>query len=35
MQYKAVVERSRSDIEMLLRSGDSTDVVDALLSAEL
>ena len=33
MQYKAVVERSRSDIEMLLRSGDSTDVVDALLSA--
>ena len=33
MQYKAVVERSRSEIETLLRSSDATDIADALLSA--
>jgi hypothetical protein len=33
VQYKSVVERSRSEIETLLRSGDVTEVADALLSA--
>jgi hypothetical protein len=33
MQYKPVVERERSEIEILLRSGEITDVLDALLSA--
>lgn len=33
MQYKAVVERSRSEIETLLRSGDATEIAGALLSA--
>jgi hypothetical protein len=33
MQYKAVVERSRPEIESLLRSCDGTEIADALLSA--
>jgi hypothetical protein len=33
MQYKAVVERSRPEIEILLRSSDATEIADALLSA--
>ncbi len=33
MRYKAVVERSRPEIEILLRSGDGTEIADALLSA--
>jgi hypothetical protein len=33
VQYKAVVERSRSEIEVLLRGGDRAEIVDALLSA--
>jgi hypothetical protein len=33
MQYKAVVERSRSEIETLLRSSDAAEIADALLSA--
>ena len=33
MQYKAVVERSRSEIEILLCSGDETEIADALLGA--
>lgn len=33
MQYKAVVERCRSEIEDLLRSSDGTEIADALLSA--
>lgn len=33
MQYKAVAERSRPEIETLLRSSDATEIADALLSA--
>jgi hypothetical protein len=33
VEYKAVVERSRSEIEMLLRGGDGAEIADALLSA--
>ena len=33
MQYKAVTERSRSEIETLLRTGDGSEIADALLSA--
>ncbi|MBS1804653.1 MAG: hypothetical protein JST28_14920 [Acidobacteria bacterium] len=33
MQYKAVIERSRSEIETLLRSSEGTEIADALLSA--
>ena len=33
MQYKAVLERGRSEIELLLGSGDGTEITDALLSA--
>ena len=33
MRYKAVVERSRSEIEVLLRTGDGSGIADALLSA--
>lgn len=33
MQYKAVMERSRSEIETLLRTGDGSEIADALLSA--
>jgi hypothetical protein len=33
MQYRAVVERSRAEVEVLLRSDDTTDTTDALLSA--
>jgi hypothetical protein len=33
VKYKAVMERSRSEIEILLRSSDGSEIVDALLSA--
>jgi hypothetical protein len=33
LQYKAVIERSRSEIETLLRSSEGTEIADALLSA--
>ena len=33
MQYRAVVERSRAEVEVLLRSDKTTDMTDALLSA--
>jgi hypothetical protein len=33
VQYKAVTERSRSEIEILLRTGDGSEIADALLSA--
>jgi len=33
VQYKAVMERSCSEIELLLRTGDGSEIADALLSA--
>ena len=33
MDYKAVVERSRGEIETMLRSGERTEIADSLLSA--
>lgn len=33
MEYRAVLERNREEIEILLRSGDVQDITDALLSA--
>lgn len=33
MEYREVIERDRAEIELLLRSENSTDILDALLSA--
>jgi hypothetical protein len=33
MEYREVVQRDRAEIEILLRSTDKTDILDALLSA--